>query len=358
MKSKIIISMLFSLLVSIFAGVGISAAFGLPEIAMPVTGTLFVVSLIPMPHMAGLSMATVYREVWTKEMIKALTTGLKDTFLDGMRDLSQYVTGSDEAQVIHLSYFGVEPDVLINNTTYPIPTQTLDGSDIPISLDKYQTKATPITDDELYALAYDKMKAVNEAHKNAIIRNRLQKSIHAFGPASSAAKTPVILTTGAVTPDGTRKRMTWQDVISLREAYAAAGIPMENMRLVLCEDHVNDLLLADTSFNKAYTNFKGGMIINQLGFDIREFSNNPYYTVGTKAKLSFGAIPNTTTDRKASICFPVSNGRKASGIMKMYYSESKTDTANQQSLINYRNYFIAMPAANEGIGAIVSDLGA
>ncbi|MCF8337903.1 MAG: hypothetical protein K9I74_07965 [Bacteroidales bacterium] len=308
-----------------------------------------------MPSMGGVSMATVYREVWTKEVVKALDNELKDTFLDGIPDKSRYVTGNDEAQVIHSTFFGVEPDVLINNTTYPIDTQTLDGSDITISLDKYQTKATPITDDELQALAYDKIATVKDSHANAIARNRLKKAIHALAPASHAAETPVLLTTGNNTPDGLRKRLTWEDIIALREAYAAAGFPIEDLRLVLSPDHVNDLLLADTAFQKSYANFKNGIISNQLGFEIREYAANPYYTVSSKTKLSYGASVSAT-ERQASVVFNVRRARKAKGITKMYYSRAENDPTMQRSLVNFRNYFICLPAVNEAIGAIVSDI--
>lgn len=298
-------------------------------------------------------MATVYREVWTKEVIKGLQSGLKDTFLDGVKDYSRYVTGDDEAQVIHSTYFGVEPDVLINNTTYPIPIQELNGTDISISLDKYQTKVTPITDDELYALAYDKIKEVKDSHVTAILKNRLRKAIHAFGPASHTTNHPVLLTTGAATPDG-RKRLKWEDVINLREAYTAAGFEIDDLRLILCSEHVNDLLLQDTSFEKSYANFKDGIITNQLGFEIREYSQNPYYDSATKAKLSFGAVP-TATSARASIVFPVSKTGKAMGLTKMYWQKAENDPQNQRNTVNFRNYFIAMPLISDGFAAIVSD---
>lgn len=298
-------------------------------------------------------MAQVYREVWTKEVIKGFQAGLKDTFLDGVKDYSQYVTGDDEAQVIHSTFFGVEPDVLINNSTYPIPIQELNGEDIPIALDKYQTKVTPITDDELYALAYDKIKNVKDSHVTALLKNRLGKAIHAFGPATDTANTPVLLTTGSVAPGG-RKRLTWEDVVNLRERYAAADIEIEGFRLVLCQDHVNDLCLADTNFTKSYANFKDGIITNQLGFEIRAYSKTPYYDAATKGKLSFGALP-TATSARASVIFPLEKTGKATGITKMYYSEAKTDPQNQRNLVNFRNYFIALPLISSGFAAIVSD---
>jgi hypothetical protein len=298
-------------------------------------------------------MAGVYKEIWTKEVVKGFNAGLKDTFLDGVRDYSRYVTGDDESQVIHSTYFGVSPDVLINNTTYPIPVQELNGSDIPVALDKYQTKATPITDDELYALAYDKIQLVKESHVDSIVKNRLQKAIHAFGPAGHTVKHPVLLTTGAAV--GNRLRLTWKDVIAVRQAYADAGIEIDGLRFVLCPDHVNDLLLEDTAFTKSYVNFQKGVITSQLGFEFREYANNPYYTAATKAKKSFGAIP-AEGDSQASIVFPVAKTGKASGKTLMYYREAKTDPEYQRNLINFRNYFIALPLITDGFAAVVSDV--
>ena len=298
-------------------------------------------------------MPTVYREVWTGEVVKGFNAGLTDTFLDGVRDYSQYVSGDDEAQVIHSSFFGVEPDVLINNTTYPIDIQELKGEDIPIALDKYQTKATPVTDDELYALSFAKMDAVKSSHSDAIVKNRLKKAIHAFAPSAHDVLHPVLKTTGAVVNG--RKRLTWEDIVNLRSAYAKAKVEIEGIRLVLCPDHVNDLLLQDTSFQKSYANFSNGVITNQLGFEIREYFANPYYKVASLDKLSFGALPTDATDSQASIAFPLTKTGKATGKTKMYYSEAKNDPQHQRNLINFRNYFIAMPLITQGFAAIVSD---
>jgi hypothetical protein len=350
---KFSLSVMCSLMFAVVFGGFISAATGLP--VGYVSGGLFAASFIPLQLPQGVVLAGIYKEVWTGEVIKAFQQGIKDTFLDGVRDYSRYVTGDDESQVIHASYFGVEPDVLINNSTYPIPMQELNGTDVPIALDKYQTKTTPVTDDELYALAYDKINLAKQAHADALIKNRLRKAIHAFGPAAHTANTPVLLTTGSAFNG--RKRLKWDDIVALRQAYADAGIDIEGLRLVLCADHVNDLLLADTAFQRSYANFKDGVITSQLGFEIREYSANPYYTVASKAKLSFGAVPGST-DKQASVCFPVQKAGKASGKTLMYYSEAKTDPDYQRNKINFRNYFIALPLVTKGFSAVVSDVAA
>ena len=351
MKTKLILSIFTSLFLPVLFGGSISMAAGLP--ALPVIGCISAISFIPGIVPSGVFCATVYREVWTKQVVAAFESGLKDTFLDGVTSYDQYVSGDDESQVIHASYFGVEPDVLINNTTYPIPVQELNGSDIPIALDKYQTKATPITDDELYALAYPKMALVKGAHSKSMLKNRLKKAIHAFGPAGNTADTPVILTTGALVNG--RRRMLWDDVIALRQAYTDVDIDIENFRLVLCSDHVNDLLVEENNgnFKKMYSNIKDGVIMNQFGFEIREYTQTPYYNATSKVKLSFGAVP-AGTDSRASVCFPVDKTGKAMGKTKMYFSEAASDPLTQRNLINFRNYFIALPLVVKGFAAIVS----
>lgn len=340
-----------SLLVSVAFGSGIAQATGLPPMA--VTGSLFTISLIPMPSMSGLLVATVYKEVWTGEVKKALSRLMEATFLDGISDYSRYVSAvGDEAQAIHLVYMGVEPDVLINNTTYPIPLQELGEEDIVITLDKYVTKVTPVTDDELYALSYDKIGNVKDAHANAIAKAKYKKAIHALAPSGNTADMPVLLTTGA--DDGTgRKRLTWDDLIRLKAAIDALEHSENGRRLVLCNDHVNDLLMIDQKFKDQFFNATTGKPYNALGFDFYSYLGNPYYTPLTRAKLAYGAVP-AGTDRKASVYFLLERASKANGWTKMYYSPAANDPEYQRNKVNFRHHYIVMPTREDGRGAIVS----
>jgi len=290
----------------------------------------------------------VLTEVWTGELVKALRGGLEATWLDGVPDNSSIVNND----VIHLVEVGVDPDVLVNNTTYPIDLQTLDDSDIAISLDKFQTKVTPITDDELYALSYDKMQRVKESHTNALLDAELKKAAHALAPASNAAKTPVIATTGDDDGNG-RLRITRSDIIALKAKFDAMKVPTQGRRLVLSNDHVNDLLLQDQKFAEQYYNYATGKISNMYGFEVYEFVNNPYFTTaGAKGTV------DSTTGYQASFAFYAPRVFKATGSTKMYYSEAATDPQNQRNLINFRTYFICMPKIAEAYGAIYSAAGA
>ena len=291
--------------------------------------------------------AGVYTEVWTGELVKALRRGLEATFLDGIPDASSVVNND----VIHLVDVGVDPDVLINNKTYPIDIQELPDGDITISLDKFQTKVTPITDDELYAISYDKMARVKESHANAINDSKFAKAAHALCASKDTKKTPVIATTGSVDAATGRVKLQMTDLINLKSKLDALKVPSQGRRLVLCSDHVNDLLATAQSFREQYNiNRADGTVGRLYGFDIYEFANNPVYTsAGVKKALGASA---DTGEFQASFAFYVPRVFKATGSTKMYYSEAGTDPQNQRNLINFRHYFICMPK-KEDAGAVI-----
>ncbi len=87
--------------------------------------------------------------------------------------------------------------MLVNNKTYPIEIQELEDGDKTFSLDKFQTKVVPVTDDELYALSYDKMARVKESCANALNDTKYAKAAHVLCANEDTAKTPVLVTSGA-----------------------------------------------------------------------------------------------------------------------------------------------------------------
>lgn len=332
--SKTICAIMFNLLM----GALFAVLLGVPIVAgmlfMVVIGT--VMSFAPAPKCA--LRAGVYTEIWTGELVKALREFLAGSWLEGIPDQSSIVNND----VIHLVDVGVDPDVLINNTTYPIPLQALEDKDIAVSLDKFQTKVTPITDDELYAISYDKMSRVKESHANAINDAKFAKAAHALCAKEHTAKTPVLKTTGEADPETGRLKLTVNDLIKLKRALDNLKVPTTNRRLVLCPDHVNDLLLTDQKFREQYNiNRTTGTVGTLYGFDIYTYGDNPIYTVAGKKKevhatAEVGAF-------QCSFAFYTPRVFKATGSTKMYYSEAATDPEYQRNKINFRHYFICLP---------------
>ena len=344
---KTAIKFISGMLFNVVMGVVLASFLGVDSVYGAASGV--VIPMLAGGFMpGGALMEGVYTEVWTGELVKKLNAGLQGSFLEGIPDYSSRVSG----ETIHLVDVGGDPDVLVNNTTYPIPIQDLEDGDIAIGLDKFQTKATRVTDDELYGISYDKFGSVVERHRDSIQTHKLKKFAHALAPYSHTAKTPIVQTSGATETASGRKKLTLNDIIALKRAFDNMEVPEGGRRLVLCPDHVNDLLELDQSFRDKYYNYTTGKLTNMYGFEIYTFVNTPYFNK-SGVKLAYNATP-TATDHKGSIAYYVHRMFRASGSTKMYYSEATTSPTTQENLVNFRNYDIALPKKMEAIGAIYS----
>ncbi len=297
---------------------------------------------------SGGSGGRVLKEIWTGELVKKLNAGLNGSWLDGIPDNSSIV----ENDIIHLVDCGVEPDVLINNTTYPIDLQALDDADIPVKLDKFQTKVTPVTDDELYAISYDKMSRVKEAHGNSITAAKFKKAAHALAVSDDIK----VFTSGDIDGGGAsgRRRLTRENIIQLKAMFDMKGIPTQGRRLVLCPEHVYDLLLFDQKFADQYYNYQTGKISNLYGFEVYEYVDCPHFTQ-SGSKLALDKKANLVEgEYHVSFAFWADRVFKATGSTKMYYSEASTDPEYQRNKINFTHRFIAMPKKTDACGVIIS----
>lgn len=291
----------------------------------------------------------VLREVWTGELIRALRERLDASWLVGVPDQSSVV----DNDVIHLVDVGADPQVLINNTTYPLDVQKLEDGDATFSLDKFQTKPVAVTDDELYALSYDKMSRVKESCSNALNDAKYAKAAHALCPTKNTEKTPVLVTTGAVDPVTKRIKLCVDDIIALKRKLDDLRVPVTDRRLVLCTDHVNDLLETDQAFKEQYNiNRNDGTVGRLYGFDIYEYGACPTYST-TGVKNAVGATPKPG-EFQCSFAFYVPRVFKATGTTKMYYRPAEYDPQYQRNLLSYRHYFICMPKKEDAGGAIYS----
>lgn len=331
-----IVTLLFSLLFNAVAGAVLATTVGLSPLAGAI-GMNVVSGVIGGTLPAGTLRAGVLKEIWTGELVKSLRAGLEGTWLDGVPDSSSVVNND----VIHLVDVGVDPDVLINNTTYPITVQELEDGDISIGLDKFQTKITPITDDELYSASYDKIARVKESHANAINDSKFTKAAHALCASENTATTPVLITTGERDEDTGRLKMSIKDVIKMKAALDKLKVSAINRRLVLCPDHVNDLLETDQNFKEQYNINRGeGKVGRMYGFDIYEYANTPLYTTAGKKK-DVGSTASAG-EFQCSFAFYTPRVFKATGSTKMYWSAAETDPEYQRNKINFRHYFICM----------------
>lgn len=336
-------------------GIGVNSAMG-ATISSAVGGTPVVgaiaancVALLAGSFMpANVLHAGVLTEIWTGEMIKAFRTAPEQLgWYDRIRSYDQYV----ENDVIHFTEIGGDPKVLVNNSTYPLNITSLDDADKPVSLDKFDTEATPVTDDELHACSYDKMASVQERHRYAIRDKVMQKAIHAIAPSEDKTTSPVLVTTGA--SDGKRKKFTALDMLALKRKFDAMRVPNKDRVLVLCSDHANDLLETEQKFKEHYNiNQIDGKICRLYGFDVYEYNDTPYYDATTKKKLAWGAA-TADTDMQASVAFYVGRMMKANGSVQFYFSEAAKDPLYHRNLVNFRKWSICLPLSEKDCTASI-----
>ena len=345
---KHILNFLTAVLMAVFTAVAVSGVADI-EFAQAFAGVsigMVALSFVPMPQ--GVASAVVLTQMWEAELLRAFRAN---------RGWSSRIPRKDAYvgnNAINLQEIGADPTVLINNTTYPIAVAQRTDDTVVLALNKYDTTNTSIRRDELYALPYDKEGSVITQHKEVLLERTGEHGLHILCPAGNTANTPVIATTGADNGNG-RRRLKSADLIALKTRLDNLKVPKEGRILVLCSDHVADLLLEDQSFQLRYNgSTERGTIITMLyGFEIYEDVYNPVFNAST-AKVAFGAAAAPSTDRNASVCFYAPRAFQASGTTEMFYRDKSTDPENRQTVVGFQQYHIIAPMKNIGFGAIAS----
>lgn len=284
-----------------------------------------------------------FPEIWEGRVRQTLVNGETADFLDGVQELDGDVMQMGENNVIHIPTTEFSPEILINNSTYPLALEDYDDSEVIVKLDKYQTKPTRVTDDQIIGASYEKIDAVTRSHTNKIATTKFKKALHAIAPDTDTDATPVLSLAGA--------ECTYEDLVALKAKCDEKQWPDEGRRLVLCNTHYNALLKDRKNFGDQLINYRKGEVSPIIaGFEIKKYVASPVYNAGSKK--AFSEVP-AAEDKAASVAFVVENVKKKTGLTKQYYSDAKADPENQANLLNYRHYFIALPVEKKYIAALV-----
>lgn len=304
-------------------------------------------------------MPASFPEMWESRVRTLLQDEQLAPWLEGIPEIDTTVlevgSGSaSESNIIHIPITTFRPGVLINNTAYPLALINYDDTSMTVQLDKYQTLVTTLTDDQANGSSYKQIDSVTKSHRDEITEAKFAKAIHSLAPQTTVAgSTFVIQATGEEVTVGGRRKLLWKDIISLRRGANAAKCKKKGRRLVLCDDHVNDLLEDNSNkYAQMLADYLSGQIKGTLaGFEIYENTDNPYYTAAG-VKKAWGSVP-APTDKVGSIFFHPENIVKKTGMTKQYFADAKGAPRTQQNEYNVRHYFIAVPVMNKYAGAII-----
>lgn len=289
-------------------------------------------------------MSTLNKQIWISQIMEKFYP--EASFLNYAKDMTENV----DFDKINLADCGFDPDVLVNNTTYPIAVVERSDTPLSIELDLFETENTLVRSPEAVELAYNKLESVIYGHRMALRSKTGQKAAHAFAPSSDTVNTPVLVTTGDNNGEGF-KRLIPEDILRLKKKYDLLDVPYDNRFLVLDPNHVEDLILFDLKAFKDITDFKDGQPNRFAGFNILQYTKTPKYNVNTKVKLPWGAVADANTTF-ASFSFSSEEVMKADGTVNMF--ERINDPELRATIVGFDKRFIALPIRNKAIGAIIA----
>lgn len=325
-----------------FLGVELSTQL----IVVGVLGTLM--SFIPQN---GFAFFALIPSLWTKELLKNFRH--EGEFLSRIPKRNQYV----KSDTIHMVDLGADPAVLVDNTTYPIASAQRPDSDVVISLHKFDTENTIVTDDELNNLPYDKPGTVLESHRLSLEESTMGMSAHSLAPQAALGTTPVVFTSGVSNQDtNARKRMTTADLVKMKRYLDDLKIPKKGRELVLCPAHTEDLLLVSQVFRDQFFKTNSGTILDLFGFKISQFSDNPLFSNATGEKKAWGAAANAADELDVSLAYFNGRAVQATGSAKIYHAKAENDPERRESKFGMRLYHLCLPKKTTGFGAIVSNI--
>jgi hypothetical protein len=275
------------------------------------------------------------KEVWISDLIEQFWND--NSFMAEADDMSEWV----ENDAINLAEAGIEPNVLINNSTFPVPFAEREDTPLRLVLNTYDTEGTVLRNAEEAELAYNKRQSIVNQHKNALSNMIGLHAANQYAPAAHTAKTPVLDKTGD-------DSFALEYFIEMEKLFNDMNVPLGRRVAVLTSKHLADIRTQNINLFNQIQSKPGSEIFS---FKLYNFSQTPYYTVATKTKKAFGAALDPDDDKQASIFFYGGSVMKALGTTDMF--ERLKDPEQKGDIINFQQRALVLPKVAKYLGAII-----
>lgn len=283
----------------------------------------------------GFAFAGLLKEIWIGKLMELFYP--KGEWLLESEDMSMWVDNN----TINLADMGADPNVLVNNTTYPIAiTERTDGA-LALPLDYFDTENTVVRNATAVQLAYNKLESVVRQHRNAMRKKNLAKAAHAYGPSANGTFKPVI-EIGASIIDA---------FIDAEMKFNELEVDEADRICLLSPLHKAMLRKEDKKLYKDIFGPGGSGIL--YTFKVFNCTQTPVYDGTTKAKKAFGAA-GAGGDLKSSLFYCKTEVMRAEGEYDMF-SRLK-DPEARGDIIGFQKRFLAMPIRDKYIGAIIGNV--
>lgn len=282
----------------------------------------------------------IEKQIWISMLMEGFYPNR--SFLTRSVDMTAMV----EYNKINLAEAGVAPDVLVDNTDYPIETAQRDDIPLELPLHTFDTKNTVVRNVEAMELAYDKMESVVRQHRNVLQAKTAAYAANSWAPQQQKDLTPVMATSGTGKNRQGLTPLSFDDVLAMDAWFRSKDIDPSTMVAVLNPYHLADLMAEDM---KLYKEMLAG---NKLfGFDLYTFSQLPYYNATTGQKVAFGTSA-ADTDTQCSLFYCANEVMRADGDIEVFARYK--DPEQRGDLIGFQKRFTALPIRNKYQASIYS----
>ncbi|MCZ2223000.1 MAG: hypothetical protein LC122_05155 [Chitinophagales bacterium] len=228
-----------------------------------------------------------------------------NSFLNAATDMSSLVNNDK----INFAEVGAEPDVLKNNTNYPVAAAVAQDVPLSIELDYYDTTSTIIRNAIAAELIYDQRLLYANRHKKVLFRKIGIDAAYAYAPVEKdAAKFNEVISLGS-------NDSVIDAIIDLQKHYNNCDEDGSGRNLVLCASHMAMIAKEDKVLYKSIMAESGAMY---YGFRIWNYTRNPIYITATGTKAAQGAAFDAGTHKHSSFSFLTSEVMKAQGTVEMF----------------------------------------
>lgn len=281
----------------------------------------------------------IEKQIWIDAIMEGFMPDA--SFLGDSVDMSEFVDNDS----INLAEAGVDPAVLIDNTTYPVATAGRADLPLNLALHTFDTENTVVRNIEKKELAYNKVESVVRAHKNALLKKESAFAAHNWSPTQNGEFTPVFGTAGAVNRAG-YKAMSFEDILNMIAKYRMLDVDIADIVAVMHPIHHADLQAEDM---KLYKNMLGTGKI--FGVATKSFSKTATFDAATGKKKAFGAAAGDN-DTISSLVYAKTQVMRAVGTTDVF--TTLNDPSARGDILGYQQRFTALSIRGKYIGAIYS----
>ncbi len=339
MKTKVIFGLMTAVLFNWTLSAVFAQALGVPHGAVFAVQTAL--SLIPL-RMTGCLAEGLNKEIWIPELVEKFYPD--GSFVNEARDLDAWTDNG----FLNIQEAGVDPDVLMDNQTWPISVTRREDVPHRLEMHRFDTRNTVHINSVEVEESAQKRASVIEGHRKSLSMQFARMAGQNWAPQKNGETTPVIMVDDGEASKVNKKyhALTYDSLLQLETMANMMNMPTDGRVLLLHPYHAADLRKQDLEMYKTF--FNGG---SMFSFKIYITQMTPRYNGGTGEKVAMDAEVSDTDAISSTFYFRDTVGR-AKGSFDMYYRLN--DPEYRGDVIGFNMRGLALPLVNKYLGAVVT----